>query len=533
MTRLFSTSGHFDRGTWLFVLLAFAVLAPAAGLLWFMNEAVTAQTAAARQAVLESYRGQLRLVRSRVDARWGAYAARLRWGSEPETRFARLVLEDGVDGAVLLDPDGSVRYPRPAAAVNLRGPLPSADRLNDYARTLPAVERLFLMSALRAAEPNVSLPTQAALALSLQIGETGLPPLETTGFQRTAVPDVWALASEDRRLLVLFRTGRLEAMMHDLLHEVAPEGIVFIASPPGVEADAEAIAAGPWLPGWQLSFWPIDSALLDAAARSRATFSVTVGLAGLGIVALLGLTAGGVFRRQIQLARLKTDLVTAVSHELRTPLTSMRVLVEGLMADETLDPVKTRAYLDLISTENARLSRLIENFLTFSRLDRGRYQFVFGPVEPGAVVASALAAMRDRVPSGTDVRAEVATGLPLVRADADALVTALINLIDNALKYTPADKRIVVRAERDAGTVAFAVEDNGIGIPAREHRRIFGRFYRVDPRLSGDTTGVGLGLSIVGAIARAHGGTVAVRSQAGQGSTFTLRCPAIQRDATV
>ena len=197
-------------------------------------------------------------------------------------------------------------------------------------------------------------------------------------------------------------------------------------------------------------------------------------------------------RRHLRLARLKTDLVAAASHELRSPLASMRVLVDGLLADEPLDPKKTREYLEMLAVENARLSRLIENFLTFSLLDRNRHRFVFAPSEPAAIVAAAVETMRDRLPADCDLRVEVPPALPAVMADADALGTALINLLENALKYTPANKRIVVRASQDGeGSVLFAVEDNGIGIPVREQRRIFRRFYRVDQRLSRETSGVG------------------------------------------
>jgi two-component system sensor histidine kinase SenX3 len=121
---------------------------------------------------------------------------------------------------------------------------------------------------------------------------------------------------------------------------------------------------------------------------------------------------------------------------------------------------------------------------------------------------------------------EVAPDLPPLLADVDALGTALLNLLDNALKYTPQEKRILVRACRETdGFIAFAVEDNGIGIPARDHRRVFRRFYRVDQRLTRETSGVGLGLSIVELVVRAHHGTVSVRSETGAGSTFTLRLP--------
>jgi signal transduction histidine kinase len=293
-----------------------------------------------------------------------------------------------------------------------------------------------------------------------------------------------------------------------------------------MRADQEAIAAGSWLPGWQLSFMPLESSAFEEEDGQHRALYVSVALAGIGVIAMIGIAAAGSLRRHLRLARLKTDLVAAASHELRSPLASMRVLVDGLLADDPLDPKKTREYLEMLAVENARLSRLIENFLTFSLLERNRHRFVFAPAEPAAIVAAAVAAVRDRVPHGCDLRVEVPATLPLVMADSDALRTALINLLENALKYTPANKRIVIRADEGGDrSVIFVVEDNGIGIPVGEQRRIFRRFYRVDQRLSRETGGVGLGLSIVDLIVRGHHGTVTVRSTPGAGSTFTVRVP--------
>jgi signal transduction histidine kinase len=315
-------------------------------------------------------------------------------------------------------------------------------------------------------------------------------------------------------------------MMHDFLHQVAPSGIIFLAVPPDMRADSEAIAAGSWLPGWQLSFMPIESSAFDEDDRQHRAVYISVALVGIGVIAIVGIAAAGSLRRHLRLTRLKTDLVAAASHELRSPLASMRVLVDGLLGDDPLDQKKTREYLELIALENARLSRLIENFLTFSQLERDRHRFVFAPSEPAAIVAAAVDTVRDRVPAGCDLRVEVPPALPLVMADADALRTALTNLLENALKYTPANQRIVVRASQDGnGSVMFVVEDNGIGIPVREQRRIFKRFYRVDQRLSRETSGVGLGLSIVELIVRSHHGSIMVQSAPGAGSTFTLRVP--------
>ena len=542
-----------DGGAWLFVLLALLTLLPAACVLWFMNDALARESAASHQRVVEAYRGQLRLVRSRLDPIWRAHATGLNAGTgSPEQRFERLITGESAEGAILLDPDGAVEYPqrnaqqsretetieqqlraatetRPDARTALVDAV--AARLNDYTTPMPATERLAFMTRLRQLSRNVALPTEAALRLSLEMLDAERPAPAPDVVRQTAMPDVWALTSEDRRVIAFYRIGRVEEMMHDFLHQVAPSGIIFLAVPPDMRADSEAIAAGSWLPGWQLSFMPIESSEFDADDRQHRVLYISVALAGIGVIALVGIAAAGSLRRHLRLARLKTDLVAAASHELRSPLASMRVLVDGLLADDSFDPKKTREYLELLAVENARLSRLIENFLTFSRLERNHQRFSLAPVEPGMIVASAVDTVRDRLPPDGDLRVEVPASLPLVMADADALRTALINLLENALKYTPATKRIVVRASLDDdGTVLFAVEDNGIGIPVREQRRIFRRFYRVDQRLARETGGVGLGLSIVELIVRGHRGTVTVRSAPGAGSTFTLRLPGVGPD---
>jgi signal transduction histidine kinase len=232
----------------------------------------------------------------------------------------------------------------------------------------------------------------------------------------------------------------------------------------------------------------------------------------------------------MQLARLKNDLVANVSHELKTPLAAMRALVDTLLETETPNAITTREYLQLLAKENARLSRLIENFLTFSRLERNKFVFIFALLRPETVLAGAVAALGERAHApGCTVESQIASDLPEIRGDTDALVTALLNLLDNACKYSGDEKHIVVRAEARNGVVRFAVTDNGVGLSSRETRRIFGRFYQTDRRLSRDAGGCGLGLSIVQSIVEAHGGSVHVRSELGHGSIFTIEIPAAEK----
>jgi signal transduction histidine kinase len=244
------------------------------------------------------------------------------------------------------------------------------------------------------------------------------------------------------------------------------------------------------------------------------------------LVVALALLALGMIRRQAALTQLRNDLVANVTHELKTPLASTRLLVETLLNAEKLEEKTAREYLELIARENLRLSRLIDNFLTFSRIERNKYTFDFKDVPATSLAETAVAAVRERF-NTPECRFEVniPADLPKVRADADAMVTALLNLLDNAYKYSGESKQIGFSAEAANGNVAFSVKDNGIGLSPRDTKRVFKRFYQVNEHLSRSSGGAGLGLSIVQFIVAAHGGTVQVESELRRGSTFTVMIP--------
>jgi signal transduction histidine kinase len=398
--------------------------------------------------------------------------------------------------------------------------------LNDYDNTaMPAAQRLFLMDEVRALSPNAVFPTYNAERLAAQFVEAEVH-ASGAGLQSTPVPDLWKLTAKSGRVIALYRTETVVAALRTVLDGNGSKSVKFTAVAPGAGSTGEAIAAGAMLPGWQLSMSIVDTRMMEEAARTRTATYLWVGYLVIGAMVVTGLIAGQSFRKQVRLARLKTDLVGAVSHELKTPLASMRLLVDSLLEDPVFDPKKTREYLQLIAGENLRLSRLVENFLTFSRIERNRQRLEFQEIEPANVVESVSGIVRERFQgSGCEFSVDVETALPPIHADPDALLSALLNLLDNAYKYTPSDKRIRLRAYGQSGQVVFAVEDNGMGIAAREQKKIFRRFYQVDRRLARESGGVGLGLSIVDSIVRAHGGSVRVTSQLGSGSTFRLCLP--------
>jgi signal transduction histidine kinase len=408
-----------------------------------------------------------------------------------------------------------------------------ADRLarllNDYQRPwLPSAQRLFLMDELRVQAPEIpSFVTREAERLAVRYVEAGRPRPGEPLLAPAGPADLWKLTSPNRRVIALYRTATVVDRVSRLLEErKLSRNVRAVVTPPGRAAAADATAAGAMLPGWRIALSLADPRVAEESARRSRVARLSIGYLVLAALALTGFVAGQYFHRQLRLTRLKTDLVAAVSHELKTPLASMRLLVETLLADEHFDAVKTREYLELIGGENRRLSRLIDNFLTFSRIERNRQQFEFRPVSPTLVVEAARLALRERLTApGCDFQATAAADLPPIQADEDALVTVLVNLLDNACKYTRADKRIALRAGVENGSLVFSVEDNGIGIAARDQRRIFRRFYQVDRRLARQAGGCGLGLNIVEFIVRAHRGSVHVESRPGAGSTFSVRLP--------
>jgi signal transduction histidine kinase len=263
---------------------------------------------------------------------------------------------------------------------------------------------------------------------------------------------------------------------------------------------------------------------LAAADDAIAVFAWTAGLA-IAANLVIACAAGFALHRQMRMQELKNSSLATVTHEFKTPLASMRVLLDTLLEGRYRDDGQLREYLELAVRENHRLSRLIENFLTLSRIERGVYHFRKEPVPPGEIVRAAIDAMNMKT-NGMGIEIRAGENLPPVPGDRDALAMALLNLLENAWKYTGGEKRIAVETKRDGDRVVFAVEDNGIGIAKSEQADIFKRFYQVDQKLSRSAEGCGLGLSIVKHIAGAHGGGVTVESEPGKGSRFLLSIPA-------
>jgi two-component system sensor histidine kinase SenX3 len=221
----------------------------------------------------------------------------------------------------------------------------------------------------------------------------------------------------------------------------------------------------------------------------------------------------------------KRDFVANVSHELKTPVGALALLAETI-EDAADDAEAVRRFAGKMRQEAQRLTNLVQDLITLSRIQAAEHIPDPRRVELDAVVAEALDRCRMKANARGITLASVGTHGLTVLGDEDLLVTALRNLLDNAVAYSPERTRVVISTRRTPeGQAELSVADQGIGIPERDLERIFERFYRVDPARSRATGGTGLGLAIVKHAMAAHSGKVTVRSAEGAGSTFTLSVP--------
>jgi signal transduction histidine kinase len=250
----------------------------------------------------------------------------------------------------------------------------------------------------------------------------------------------------------------------------------------------------------------------------------------LGALSLL--MGGGMFityrnvAREFALAKLKSDFVSNVSHELRTPLALIRLYAETLELGRLSNPEKRQEYYEIIRKESERLTSLINNILDFSRIESGKKEYSFRETDVADLVRGTLESYRFEIEqNGFQFEQKIDTDLPQVCVDREAIARSLLNLVNNAVKYSATEKYLGVNLYRHNGGVNLEVVDHGIGIPAKEQPKIFEKFYRVGDPLVHNTKGSGLGLSLVRHIVQAHGGQVAVESEPGKGSKFIITLP--------
>ncbi|MCJ7588428.1 MAG: HAMP domain-containing histidine kinase [Candidatus Aminicenantes bacterium] len=230
--------------------------------------------------------------------------------------------------------------------------------------------------------------------------------------------------------------------------------------------------------------------------------------------------------KELKLARMKSDFVATVSHEFRTPLTSIRYMAELLQRGRVRDEARKQQYYEAITGESERLSRLVENLLDFSKIESGMKEYRMEEADIAALAADVATRFRQQAGfKDFTLETEIAGGLLVIQADKESLGRAVFNLLDNAVKYSGENPRLVLRAWSGEDAVCLQVEDYGIGIVISEQKKIFEKFYRSEVAMESDVKGTGIGLPLVEHIVRAHGGKVLLESEAGKGTRVTIRLP--------
>ena len=287
-----------------------------------------------------------------------------------------------------------------------------------------------------------------------------------------------------------------------------------------------ALVAADSLPFWKVGIYVKDPMSLEQLSKRKAVLRAFL------ILGLILAIAFGIYlslreaRRETELARLRSDFVANVSHELRTPLSSIQIFSETLKKNKAVSQDKQDQYLDTISSESSRLARLVENVLDFSRLERDVKDFNFQPIDIGEIIESTVDAARFYAEQhGATVSLKMAPDLPEIRADKAAISQMVMNLIDNAVKYSEDEGEITVNVFHRGKNIVIQVVDKGVGIDEEDMKKIFDKFYRGKNVENLGTGGTGLGLTMAKAIAIAHGGDVLVKSKKGEGSRFSVILP--------
>jgi len=395
---------------------------------------------------------------------------------------------------------------------------------------LSSSQRLFLMDRLMKIDNTLVFPTV--------VGEKHLN--EGMDFDRlfmrssvlnSIIPGkLYGISSRDVMTTGLYTYSRIKQEIESLINSRVsfPEVTVQVSlkTTIGEKEPFLKLDLGREMPDWEtrLFFKGKDPLSTSSEKRIAAYFWIAF-LVIVGIVLLVLLIAYVLFK-QVKLNRLKNDFVATVSHELKTPLASIRLFVDTLLEGRSRNEKQTREYLELISKENVRLTHLIDNFLTFSKMERNSYGFLLEEINAAEIVYQAVENLRARYKTeGCLLSVEITEDLPPVKADRGAMITVILNILDNAVKYSGEQKQVTIRLFVEGSQIVFKIEDNGIGMSPSDTRKIFDRFYRVDRQLSRQTEGCGLGLSIVNFIVKAHHGLVEVKSEQGKGSVFTVRLP--------
>ena len=406
-------------------------------------------------------------------------------------------------------------------------------RINDYSPpVMHSSHRLFFMKALKKMYSSIDFPTFEAERLASICVQSHELQKDRYGFFKISREGLWQAVSTDRTVVVVLKENRIKKetqgfINSNVLHTDAR--FLFTLKDAGRETrPLLRTDAGDYFPGWELVVQVEGDDLFMAASQRQISLYIWTALLIIAGILILAILTTRLFVRQMNIARIKNDLITTVSHELKTPLASTRLLADTIMDGRYRDEKLVKEYVELIAKENERLTRLVENFLTFSRIEDKRQTFNFKMVEPEKIVRSVYETTKHRFESGGfSFEMKVTEKIPAIVADHDAMVMVLLNLLDNSYHYSGKVKAVTLAAYAVNGDVCFEVGDKGIGLSQNQKKKILKPFYQVDQTLSRRGSGFGLGLSIVKSIVDVHHGSIDVKSELGKGSVFAIKIPEV------
>lgn len=395
-------------------------------------------------------------------------------------------------------------------------------------------------------EKNLTLIAEQRSFISLRLAELGIscsvPHLaaEKSASQHSfrefdgpviSVKQGWLITPANHEVCLYYSNQALLKHLENILHKEDNAGnitirLAFPQQPFSTEPFLEQLAIPP-LSDWQIGLFLENGDPFQAAEKQATKTYLWFAILAVASILIIAIFLLKRLLGHLRLTQLKNDFLATVSHELKTPLTSSRLLIDTLLDGHLKDQELTERYLKSISKENERLIGLVENFLTLSRAQRGETPFQHEFFNAQNPIEQAYEAVQKRfAQKGLTLTHEFTTQDLWINGDENALTTALINLLDNALKYSPPGASLVtLRSYREEQNITYEVSDQGIGISKSDLKKVTEQFFQVNRSLSRVTEGCGLGLGIVKLIAEAHGGHLNIESELGQGSTFTLTIP--------
>ena len=375
--------------------------------------------------------------------------------------------------------------------------------------------------------------TEQALALKADFPGLGLTPPDATPAHRenswiaygtpTWLVGVAPVGDRENSLVVAVRSEPVLASLESGTYDsgvFVGEASLTTAPAPGAEP------LGSDFPGVFVRFNATNGGLHSRAGSVRWWFYSA------GLLLVIGVTLFGAYllwrdvQREVQLADTRSRFVSAVSHELKTPLAAIRMFAETLHEGDVVDSGTQGEYLETIVNESERLTRLLNNVLDFSKIERGQKAYRREPHSLEEILRFTAGAMQYPLEQKRfALRLEIEKNVPPAMVDRDAIEQAILNLLANAMKYSGKNRDIELRLRSEDGEAVIEVSDRGLGIEPADQTRIFERFYRVSSPENDRVSGTGLGLTLVQNITEAHDGRVEVKSLSGEGSTFSLYLP--------